>query len=198
MKDIILKLYDIGAIKFGTFTLKSGIISPIYIDLRESISYPYLLKDIAEALWNKISNCSFDRICGVPYTALPIASYLSVAYSIPMILRRKEQKDYGTKKIIEGVYKKNHVSVILEDLITSGSSVLETIAPIEEAGMKVHDVAVFLDREQGGRERLESKGYRLHSVTTMKNMLDILYDNQKIDNQTKELVLQFIKGNSNG
>lgn len=198
MKDILLNLHDIGAIKFGEFTLKSGIVSPIYIDLRDSISYPSLLKAIAEEVWNKVSHCHFDRLCGVPYTALPLASYLSIAHSIPMILRRKEQKDYGTKKNIEGAYEKNHVSIILEDLITSGSSVLETIAPIEEAGMKVHDVAVFLDREQGGRKRLESKGYRVHSVTTISEMLNILHVNRRIDNQRKEMVMKFIKENTHG
>ena len=79
MKEIFLKLYDIGAIKFGTFTLKSGLISPIYIDLRESISYPPLLKAIAEEMWKKVEDCPCDKICGVPYTALPMASYISIA-----------------------------------------------------------------------------------------------------------------------
>jgi uridine monophosphate synthetase len=191
MKDIVLTLYDIGAIKFGSFQLKSGIISPIYIDLRESISFPHLMKAIAESMWNKISDKTFDRVCGVPYTALPIASYLSIAYNVPMIMRRKEAKDYGTKKIVEGVYLPNHTCVIFEDLISSGASIFETIAPIEQAGMKVHDIVAFLDREQGGRQKIESQGYRFHSVVTLSHSLNILLENGRINHETREKIRQF-------
>lgn len=174
MNDIVSKLYDIGAVKFGSFTLKSGIVSPIYIDLRESISFPSLLKAIAESMWKQVAHKQFDLLCGVPYTALPIASYLSIAYDRPMIMRRKEAKEHGTKKIIEGVFSPGSTCLIFEDLITSGASIFETIAPIEEAGMKVKDVVVFLDREQGGRQRLEEKGYNVHSVLTLSQMLNII------------------------
>jgi uridine monophosphate synthetase len=191
LKEIILQLYDIGAIKFGSFLLKNGDLSPIYIDLRESISYPPLLKAIAEQLWKKIGSKKFDKICGVPYTALPLASYLSIAYDIPMVMRRKEQKDHGTKKIIEGVFSTGQVCLILEDLITSGASILETISPIEEAGMKVHDVAVFLDRQQGGCKRLEGKGYRVHSATTLSEMLKILHSNQRLDSEMRDKILAY-------
>jgi len=197
MKEIILNLYDIGAIKFGSFKLKSGIMSPIYIDLRESISYPSLMKSIAESMWQMIRHQKFDRLCGVPYTALPMASYLSVAYNCPMVMRRKEAKDHGTKKIIEGVYEQNHQCIIFDDLITSGMSVFETISPLEEAGMKVKDIVVFLDREQGGRKTLESKGYRLHAVVTISETLNILQKNGRIDQTTKDSINKFLKEHSN-
>jgi uridine monophosphate synthetase len=171
---LLLKLQEIGAIKFGNFTLKSGISSPLYIDLRETISFPPLLKEITEALWNKISELKFDRICGVPYTAIPFASCLSILHSKPMVMRRKEIKEHGTKKLIEGVFEPGHTCLIVEDLITSGASIFETIAPVEQAGMQVRDIVVFLDREQGGRQRLEEKGYRLHSVATMTQLLRTL------------------------
>jgi orotate phosphoribosyltransferase len=196
LTDVFLQLYDIGAVKFGTFTLKSGITSPFYIDLRECISFPHLLKNVSELIWKKVANLQFDRICGVPYTALPFASYLSIAYDKPMIMRRKESKEHGTKKIIEGVYSKGQICLIIEDLITSGSSIFETVEPIEQAGMQVSDIAVFLDREQGGRGRLEEKGYRLHSVATLTQMLDILHLNKRLDAATKQSTLEFSKRNS--
>lgn len=194
MREIILQLFDIGAIKFGTFTLKSGIVSPIYIDLRESISFPRLLKAIAESMWKMASHKHFDTICGVPYTALPMASYLSVAYDRPMVMRRKEVKEHGTRKMIEGVFKPNQVCLVFEDLITSGASILETIAPLEAAGMKVNDAIVFLDREQGGRQALELKGYRVHAVITLSEMLDVLLENNRIDHKTKDAVTAFSRG----
>lgn len=196
MKGIVLKLYDIGAIKFGSFTLKSGIISPIYIDLRESISYPPLLQAIAEAMWSKVADRNFDRLCGVPYTALPLASYLSIKYNCPMVMRRKEVKEHGTKKIIEGVFKTNQNCLVLEDLITSGASIFETIGPLEEVGMKVSDIVVFLDRQQGGRNKVQEKGYRIHSVVTLKQALDILEENDRIDGNTKEEIIQFTQRHS--
>jgi orotate phosphoribosyltransferase len=196
IKEILLQLYDIGAIKSGTFTLKSGITSPFYIDLRECISFPPLLKAVAESIWKLISPMQFDCLCGVPYTALPIASYLSIAYNTPMIMRRKEAKDHGTKKIIEGTISPGKTCLIIEDLITSGASIFETIAPIEDAGMQVRDVAVFLDREQGGRQRLAQKGYSMHAVVTLTQMLEILHQNGRINQETKSAILNFIKTNS--
>jgi orotate phosphoribosyltransferase len=191
LNELFIQLYDIGAIKFGSFKLKSGLTSPFYIDLRETISFPKLLIEISEAIWAKISHLHFERLCGVPYTALPFATYLSVTYNKPMIMRRKEQKEHGTKKIIEGVFAQNHTCLVIEDLISSGISILETIAPIEEAGMQVRDVAVFLDREQGGRQKLQAKGYQLHSVATLSQLVEILHAQGRLDAKTKELIENF-------
>lgn len=174
LKQVILQLYEIGAIKFGDFTLKSGMKSPFYIDLRETISYPSLLKSIADLMWEQVKESDFERVCGVPYTAIPIASYLSIKHQLPMLMRRKEIKEYGTKKIIEGSYSTGDRCLVIEDLVTSGASVLETIAPLEVLGVKVSDVVVFLDREQGGRETLKNNGYTLHAVVTISSLFKIL------------------------
>lgn len=186
--EIVLKLFDIGAVKFGNFRLKSGADSPIYIDLREIISYPNLLKDVAESMWKLISACSFDRMCGVPYTALPIASYLSVEYNCPLVMRRKEVKNHGTGKLIEGVFQRGQRCLILEDLITSGISVSETIQPLEEVGLQVTDVVAFLDRQQGGRQKLEQQGCSLHTVFTLDELLGILVKCDRIDQKTRQSV----------
>jgi uridine monophosphate synthetase len=133
-RTLIHKLYEIGAVKFGSFTLKSGLQSPIYIDLRLTVSYPRLLVAISEALLSQVRGAPFDLICGVPYTALPFATAISIQHNIPMILRRKEKKEYGTGKMLEGVFSKGQKCLVVEDVITSGQSLFETIAALEQEG----------------------------------------------------------------
>lgn len=194
-KDLILKLHEINAIKFGEFKLKSGIMSPIYIDLRVTVSYPEVLKMVASAMWEKVKNLNFDLICGVPYTALPIATVISVDHNKPMIMRRKEVKDYGTRKAIEGAFTAGQKVLVAEDLVTSGSSVFETIEPLELEGLKVEDVVVLLDREQGGKKHLAEKGRNLHAVITMTELLETLDQAGKLEKIMVEKVKTFIQQN---
>lgn len=191
----IVKLFDIGAVKFGEFKLKSGIMSPVYIDLRLLVSYPEMLRGVAELLWEKIETLSFDVICGVPYTALPIATAISLLNNKPMIMRRKEVKDYGTKKAIEGVFSVDQTCLILEDLVTSGMSVFETIEPLEHEGLKVKNIVVILDREQGGKKNIEGRGYGLQALFTMTELLSALLAAGKIDSGMHDKVKQFITSN---
>lgn len=194
-KELILKLHEIGAVKFGQFTLKSGILSPIYIDLRLVVSFPQLLGEIAKKMWKKAEVLAFDCVCGVPYTALPIATALSLSYGIPMVMRRKEAKEYGTKKIIEGVFAAGQSCLVIEDLVTSGMSVFETIEPLENEGLVVSDIIVLLDRQQGGKKRIEEKGYRLHSVLKMEELLTVLEKEERIAPHVVQEVQQFLVSN---
>jgi orotate phosphoribosyltransferase len=179
-KDIALALHEIGAVKFGEFTLKSGIKSPIYIDLRLLISYPKVLRMISDAMIEISEDLDFDVIAGIPYTALPIATVISTAKDWPMVYARKEIKDYGTKKKIEGVFNEGDTALIIDDLITTGGSKFETVEPFEASGLKIKDFVVLVDREQGGGRLLEEKGYNLHSVIGVNELLDILKEEGKL------------------
>jgi uridine monophosphate synthetase len=195
LKKIVLKLNEIGAVKFGEFKLKSGIMSPIYVDLRLLISYPQLLQEVVVLFWQKVKDLKFDLIIGVPYTALPIATAISLQENIPMIIRRKEVKEYGTKKAIEGVYKQGQICLIVDDLTTSGASLFETIEPLEHEGLKVSDIVVLIDREQGGKKHLQEKGYNLQALLTISEVLDILLAEGKLTQEMYKKTLDFIKNN---
>jgi uridine monophosphate synthetase len=169
--ELIKQLQQINAIKFGTFTLKSGLISPVYIDLRCIISYPQILQALAEQMWEQVKHLKADLICGVPYTALPIATAISLQHNKPMVMVRKEAKDYGTKKLVEGNFEPGQSCMIIEDVVTTGSSILTTVEELKKVGLVVKYVVSFVDREQGGKENLTKAGCEFFSVCTLTEIL---------------------------
>ena len=172
LADLADSLLEAGCIKFGEFTLKSGLKSPIYIDLRLIITYPKLLEQVGEAYLPLLGKLRFDRIAGLPYAAIPIATAISLAGNYPMIYPRKEVKTYGTKAEIEGEYHAGETVVVIDDLATTGGSKFEAIEKLTGAELVVKDVVVLVDRQSGAKESLAEAGYAMHAVLTIREMLD--------------------------
>jgi len=182
-----------GCIKFGEFTLKSGLKSPIYIDLRQIITYPKLLEQIGQAYLPLLKELKFERLAGLPYAAIPIATAISLAGNYPMIYPRKETKAYGTKAEIEGEYHAGETAVIIDDLATTGGSKFEAIEKLTGAGLFVKDVVVLVDRQSGAKESLEQAGYAMYAVFTITQLLDHWEKSEKVDKDKIEATRKFLQ-----
>lgn len=198
MNDLYLKIYGAGCIKFGEFKLKSGIISPVYCDFRGLVGKPALLNEVGEALGRRAKQIGCDRIAGIPYAGLPLGVAASLSSGIPMIYPRKEAKNYGTKKLIEGDYVEGDKVLVIDDIITDGASKIEAIAPLAEARLVVRDVLIILDREQGGGSILAKSGYNLHSLGTLSEILAVLVAAGKVDASMQSKVAEFLAANQFG
>jgi uridine monophosphate synthetase len=165
-------LVESGCVRFGQFTLKSGSTSPIYLDLRRLVTYPAILRRVARAYGEVLRKLTFDRLAGIPYAALPIATAVALEMNVPLIYPRREVKAYGTQAIIEGEYRAGETIAVIDDLATTGGSKIEAIQKLEQAGLSVRDIVVLIDRGQGAGALLAQAGYRLHAVVALTDLLD--------------------------
>ncbi|HEY9641172.1 MAG TPA: orotate phosphoribosyltransferase, partial [Coleofasciculaceae cyanobacterium] len=178
--DLILQLYDIGCILFGEFVQASGATFPYYIDLRKIISNPQIFHQILQAYAELLKPLRFDRIAGIPYGSLPTATGLALRLNYPMIFPRKEVKAHGTRRVIEGNFLPGETIVVVDDILISGNSALEGAAKIKSVGLEVRDIVVFLDHEQGVKDRLRDQGYQAHAVLTLSEITETLYQAGRI------------------
>jgi len=190
------ELLKTGCVKFGQYILKSGLVSPIYIDLRRIISNPHLLFQVAEAYLPLLNQLSFDRLVALPYAALPIATAICLQGGWPMLYPRKEVKSYGTRAEIEGEFHPGERVVVIDDLTSTGGSKFEAIEKLITAGLQVSDVVVLIDRQSGASEALSDVGIRLHSVFTLSQLLDHWEQTQKVTPEQITSVRNFLKNES--
>lgn len=190
LESLVLTLNDIGAVRIGRFELHSGRMSPIYIDLRLLASFPNALREAAAAYRHRLKTLTFDRIAATPLAGLPIGTAICLDMNLPLIYPRKTVKGYGTGKQIEGQWEIGQTAVVVDDLITSGDSLLKGITFLKAAGLRVNEAVVLIDREQGGREALEEQGYRLHSLMTIGQLLAIMESKERITSHQRARILQ--------
>jgi uridine monophosphate synthetase len=185
-------LLNTGCVQFGEFTLKSGMQSPVYIDLRRLVAHPQLLNQVAEAYLPILQTLTFTQLAGIPYAGLPITTAISLAGGWPMLYPRKEVKTYGTKAEIEGIFSPGEQVVVIDDLATTGGSKFEAIQKLTSAGLKVKDVVVLIDRQSGAKRSLADEGYQLHVVFTLNQLLVYWEARERIPNEQITAVRYFL------
>ncbi len=195
IEELATVLVKIKAVQFGTFTLSSGKLSSYYVDLRAIPSYPGAYKVVIEAYGQLIKNGlgvkKFDAIAGIPTAGLAFSSPIALQFSKPMVYARKEEKPYGRERRIEGVIKPGWNVLIVDDLITTGGSIVSAAQAIREEGGEVKDAVVLIDRLEGGESNLKKSGVSLHSLTDVVELSDILYSEGMIgDDEVKAIVRQ--------
>jgi len=171
-REIAAALLKSNCVRFGAFSLKSGQASPIYLDLRRLVSHPRALQTVANAFLPVLRQLEFDRLAAIPYAALPIGTAIALAGNWPLVYPRRESKAYGTKSAVEGDFGPGETAVLIDDLVTTGGSKLETIEKLTAAGLKVRDIVVLIDRGQGATRVLAEAGYRLRALLTLRQLVD--------------------------
>ncbi|KAH9629987.1 hypothetical protein HF086_017502 [Spodoptera exigua] len=148
---------------------------------------------VAQHLEKLAKDINHELLCGVPYAALPLAAVMSVNTNTPMIMKRKETKMYATKRILEGIFEKNQKCLVVEDVVTSGGSLMETVSTLRSEGLEVTHAVVVLDRDQGGATVLKQNGIQVKSIFTLTGLLRILNEAGKISDETVDIILEHIK-----
>ncbi len=164
--DFSKMLMRTGALQFGMFTLSGGKLSPYYLDLRVIPSFPDAFRTCTDLLAkNARSVEGIDKIGGIPTGGLPWASVLAYSLAKPLVYTRKDIKLHGRERTVEGILTPGERVLLVDDVITTGKNILTALRSIRGEGGVVENALVLLDREEGGGERLQKEGVKLHSVS---------------------------------
>jgi len=214
------ELFRLGAIRFGEFTVGRTVNSPVYVDLRVLVGSPSTLRyagrliqqeTSAEQLRRKPTFDPFDVVAGVPYGGLHLATAYSLATNVPMVYARRRTAEQAVTaatpegeeavpgstvgETIQGSYAPGMRVMVIDDLVTTGGSIVETVEVLNAAELRVRDAMVLVDREQGGGERLKEHGVRLHSILTLPIMLNLYMSSGMIDEETYKRSIAYLEAN---
>ena len=194
----MLAIEQIGAVTFGEFTLKDGRTSPFYIDLRLLLGHPSLLRETARLLAELAAEhrIEFDAVLGVPYAAAPIATALALETGRPLLVLRKERKHYGAGGLLVGAPEPGMRCLVVDDLVTSGGSKLQTARVLEAEGLSVAAMLVLVDRSSGAADELGRAGYALHCLVSVDQAAQTLRDAGRITPGDCARIAEFVHGGS--
>ena len=192
-------LNKIDALKFGVFKLSSGKASPYYVDLRIVPSFPDAFREICdfyvEYITSQVGLKTFDRVAGVPLAGIPFASQIAYNLRKPFLYVRKGARRHGRQRRVEGILVSGDRVLLVDDLVTTGLNLKKAINAIRAEGGVVTEVVALLDREEGGKEKLEKSGVKIHTLLQMREVADTLYEIGAIDEANLETILKQIKNN---
>jgi orotate phosphoribosyltransferase len=195
--EIAKTLHKIDALKFGLYKLTSGKTSPYYIDLRLIPSFPDAFKQISDyytqQITNQIGTKNFDRIAAVPITGIPFASQIAYNLKKPFLYIRKHAKLHGRERRVEGILISGDKVLLIDDLVTTGLTLKRAAEAVRAEGGIVKEAVTFLDREEGGKERLQKNGIQLHALLKISEVANALYEIGAIDNESLKTILKQIK-----
>jgi orotate phosphoribosyltransferase len=191
-------LYRSGCIKFGTFKIKSGAISPYYIDLARLLSTPKELCNIADIASEKIralmASERIDKLASIELKGALIVPSIACRLNLPCVIVRKEEKAYGvTGRIAGAEVSKGDNILFFDDVVSEGLSKIEGIKPLQELGAQVKHLMVVVNREQGGKENLEKAGYKVQSLAKVSEIVESLYRQKSVSKEQADAVLNYIK-----
>ncbi|WP_156096062.1 orotate phosphoribosyltransferase [Methanobacterium sp. SMA-27] len=169
--QLIKLLKDNHVVKYGKFTLSSGKESNYYVDMKRAITDPIILSKVAEIISEKLDINDTDKVAGPALGAIPIVTAVSILSSIPMLMIRKEKKDYGTSELIEGDLKEGDKVIVLEDVTTTGGSLIKAVKAVSENGGLVKKAFVIVDRDEGAIDNLKREGIELEPLVSVNDFL---------------------------
>ena len=180
VKEFATFLHQNGALKFGDFTLSSGKSSSYYVDLRLVSSFPHqfrkMVKNLQDLISEEIGFDNFDSLASVPTGGLVIASALAMETVKPLIYVRTKPKEHGTTKSIEGKIHQGMKVLMIDDVATTGGSMINSIKILKEAGTVVTDAYVILNRLEGAEKILDSEGVKIHQLTDIIEITEALHE----------------------
>jgi orotate phosphoribosyltransferase len=190
-------LFKIGALKFGVYKLSSGKASPYYIDLRVIPSFPDAFREICdfygESISSQVGLKNFDRIAGVPLAGMPFASQIAYNLKKPFLYVPKTIKLHGRERRVEGVLSSGDRVLLVDDLVTTGLTLTKVAGSIRAEGGVVASAVAFLDREEGGKEKLRESGINLFALLNISEVANTLYEMGAIDKESLKIILKQVK-----
>ena len=190
-------LFKLDAVKFGVFQLSSGKASPYYIDLRIIPSFPDAYREIcdfyAQHITTQVGLKNFDRIAGIPLAGIPFASQIAYNLKKPFLYIRKDIKQHGRERRVEGILISGDRVLLLDDLLTTGLTLKNAAEAVRAEGGVVTDAVVFLDREEGGKEVLAKDGIKLHPLLKISEIANTLFEIGALDKESLKTILKQVK-----
>ncbi len=193
IEELVIKLFRHNCILFGKYRLTSGLISPYYIDLRKVPSYPNLFREVIKAYVEQVSKLEPETIAGIATAGLPIASVIAYKLNLPLLYVRKDVKKHGTSRVVEGVVRRGSRTVVIDDVATTGGSIVAATNELRNLGADVRYAVVLIDREQGAREELRRLGIELKAVMRVTELIEVLRNEGLISEGTYKEVINYVR-----